>query len=67
MKFMKPGEFQPSWTKNKQEWGKSDALSWFLGTERQDFTFRTQMFSFAKGLKIKRNGSGFKAKVGQRY
>lgn len=50
--FKKKGEFIPVWSKNKMQWSGSpghDALSWYLATNRHDFTFRTGLFrSFPK-------------------
>lgn len=45
-------EILPVWSFNRgeDEDGNWDALSWFLGTDRSDFTFRGELFS--KGLKI---------------
>ena len=48
-------------------WGSAnaDALSWYLATDRSDFTFRTGMFAgFPAAC---RPTSGFNAQVGQKY
>ena len=64
--FKKPGEIHPAFSLNKKHWGHgSDALSWFMATMRQDFTFRTKLFGeFPASV---REHSGFKCKVNQHY
>ena len=62
-KFMKDGEFIPAFSHNRRQWGQPnpDALSMYLGTKRNDFTFRTGLFkSFPS---VKRPNPGFNANI----
>jgi len=66
--FKEAGEFIPVWSKNKMKWSGAeghDALSWYLATNRHDFTYRTGLFrAFPKNV---RESEGFNAVVGQTY
>ena len=61
-------EFHPCFSKDCNGWGganSTDALSWFMATHRQDFTFRTGMF---EGFpKTKRPHNGFKCETNRAY
>eukprot|EP00801_Mesodinium_rubrum_P010747 Mrub_10804.p1 GENE.Mrub_10804~~Mrub_10804.p1 ORF type:complete len:217 (-),score=20.84 Mrub_10804:7-612(-) len=58
-------EFQPCFSFNKKEWDNSDALSWYMATDRSDFTFRTRMFGgFPYSV---RSCEGFICEVGKMY
>ena len=48
-------EFIGAFSSNKAAWGNNnnDALTWFAGTNRKDFTFRTKMFAgFPRSVKV---------------
>ena len=64
--FKTEGELIPAWSENKNEWGgKCDALTWYMGTNRHDFTFRTEMFGGFPS--IERPQPGFNAEIDKRY
>lgn len=65
--FKTAGELIPAWSLTKEEWGSKscDALSWYMSTNRNDFTFRTEMFGGYPG--IERHSEGFNAEIGKRY
>ena len=64
--FKTEGELIPAWSQSKAEWGGScDALSWYMGTNRSDFTFRTGLF--AGFPSVERPQKGFNVNKDERY
>ena len=64
--FLTPGELLPCFSANCEQFGGAnpDALSWYIATHRDDFTFRTGMFN---GFPHCRRGEPLRCEIGKQY